>query len=182
MGSRLGFTLAVCALALALLGGAAAPSPSRSSVLAPPSFRASPAWWTISTGPSSRVELAPQVWAITAYRGSNVGALVPFDLFNGLRRLSRGAVLVWALTAGRGGPNGTFTRATWPLRLSSFRVDRMWEGQPTLNVQQRLRWASVRGWRLDVRVYFATQRPGKRPLRIAQAEIDRMLLPNGSHS
>jgi hypothetical protein len=55
----------------------------------------------------------------------------------------------------------------------------MWEGQPTLNVQQRLRWASVRGWRLDVRVYFATQHPSGRLLRTAQAELNRLLLPNG---
>lgn len=167
MGSRISLALVACGLALVLLGGAAATSHSRSSALPPLSFRPSPAWWTVTTGaPSSRVDLAPQVWAITTHR-SDAGALVPFDLFNGLRRLSRNAILVWALTAGRGGTNGTFTRGTWPLRLSSFRVDQIWEGQPTLNVQQRLRWASVRGWRLDVRVYFATQHPSRRLLREA---------------
>ena len=86
-------------------------------------------------------------------------------------------MLIWATTAGRGGPTATFTRASWPLKLPTFRVDQMWEGQPAPNVQQRLRWASFRGWQLDVRVYFATQHPTKRLLRAAQAELDRLLLP-----
>jgi hypothetical protein len=177
MRIRLGLVLGICVLAVAQLAGAAALPRSSSSVLLPPSFRSSPNWWTVTTGPSGRPDLAPQVWAITAYRGSNVGALVPFDLFNGLRRLSRGAVLLWAHTVGRGGPTGVFARTPWPLRLSTFRVDRRWEGQPALNVQQRLRWVSVRGWRLDVRVYFATQHPSKRLLRVAQAQLNRMLPP-----
>src|SRR5512133_2856327 len=98
MGIRLGLVLGICVFALAQLAGATALPRSHSSVLLPPSFRTSPNWWTVTTGPSGRPELAPQVWAITAYRGSNVAALVPFDLFNGLRRLSRNAVLVWAWT------------------------------------------------------------------------------------
>lgn len=57
------------------------------------------------------------------------------------------------------------------------RVDRGWEGQPARNVQQRLRWAWVRGWWLDVRVYFGTQQPGRKLLRAAQAELDRLRLP-----
>ncbi len=119
--------------------------------------------------------LAPQVWGITA--GSNQAALVPFAPFNGLKQLSPRGILVWATTEGRGGPTRVFTPARLPLRLSSFRVDRMWEGQPAQNIQQRLRWASVGGWRLDVRVYFATQHPDKALQGAAQAELDRLLLP-----
>ena len=157
-----------------LVPGGAAASPG-SAHLSPPAFRASPAWVTVTTGPTNPTLPPPQVWAITA-RG-NVSALRPFDLFNGLRALSRDAILIWASTSGRGGPTRVFTRAKWPLRLSTFRVDRIWEGQPRPRVQQRLRWASVNGWRLDVRVYFATQHPNKRLLRAAQAELDRLLLP-----
>jgi hypothetical protein len=36
---------------------------------------------------------------------------------------------------------------------------------------------AVSGWRLDVRVYFATQHPSKRLLRVTQAEMNRMRLP-----
>jgi hypothetical protein len=61
--------------------------------------------------------------------------------------------------------------------LAGFRLDRMWEGQPAPNIQQRLRWATVAGWHLDVRVYFATQHPGKALLASAQAELNRLLLP-----
>src|SRR6266487_806724 len=38
-----------------------------------------------------------------------------------------------------GATNVTFGRSAWPLPLSTFRVDRSWEGQPASNVQQRLR-------------------------------------------
>jgi hypothetical protein len=122
--------------------------------------------------------LEPQVWAITAR--SDLSALVPFDLSNGLRRLGKNAVLIQASNLGRGGPTSLFRGAAWPLQLRDFRLDRAWEGQPRANVQQRLRWASVAGWQLDVRVYFATQRPSKRLLGAAQAELDRLRLPGSS--
>ena len=65
----------------------------------------------------------------------------------------------------------------WPPRLSSLRVHRGGEGQPAPNVQQRLRFGSVRGWDLDVRVYFGTQHPGRRLLGLAGAELRRLRLP-----
>jgi hypothetical protein len=49
--------------------------------------------------------------------------------------------------------------------------------QPAPNIQQRLRWVRIKGWQLDVRVYFATQHPSKRLLAEAQAELDRLMLP-----
>jgi hypothetical protein len=119
--------------------------------------------------------LESSVSAVTAR--SNPAALAPFDFPQNLLHLSRSAVYVWASTAGRGGPNFTFKRTTWPLRLGSFRLDHEWEGQPAANVQQRLDWVAVAGWRLDVRVYFATQHPSTRLLHIAQRELDRLLLP-----
>jgi hypothetical protein len=70
-----------------------------------------------------------------------------------------------------------FTKTSWPLHLSSFRVDHGWEGQPATKVQQRLRWAVVDGWHLDVRVYFGTQHPSKALFAKAQAELDRLRLP-----
>jgi hypothetical protein len=81
------------------------------------------------------------------------------------------------MTAGHGGASATFTQAGWPLHLRSFRVDHGWEGQPAANVQQRLRWAAVGGWQIDVRVYFGTQHPSKRLLRFVQAELNRLRLP-----
>ena len=67
---------------------------------------------------------------------------------------------------------------SWPLRLSTFRVDRGWEGQPAPNVQQRLEFGTVRGLKLDARVYFATQHPDRALLRKAQRELDRLRLPS----
>jgi len=130
---------------------------------------------SVTTGPTNPTKLAPQVWAITVR--SNWSALRPFDLFNGLRDLRGDAIVVWASTSGHGGPTNVFTQAEWPLRLSTFRVDGTWEGQPAPNVQQRLRWASVDGWHVDVRVYFGTQKPSGKLLAQAQAELNRLQLP-----
>jgi hypothetical protein len=179
MKRYVGLVLGLCGFVvtvLALLGGAT-PSPAAKGrgPLPAPSLRPSGAWLSVTTGSSNISNLAPSVWAITAR--SNLAALAPFDTFDNLRHLSRNAVYLWATTAGRGGPDATFKRAEWPLRLADFRVDRSWEGQPEPNVQQRLRWAAVSGWRLDVRVYFATQHPAKGLRRAAQQELNRLLLP-----
>jgi hypothetical protein len=158
-------------------------------LLPAPSFRpALDEWLTVTTGPTRHlysaqppraIGIAPRVWAITVRR-SDLGALQPYSLHSGLRRLSRGAVLITAMTVGRGRPTANYRRATWPLRLRSFRVGRHWETQPAPNVQERVLDAAVAGWRLDVRVYFATQHTGKRLLRVAQNELNRMGLPGAS--
>jgi hypothetical protein len=164
--------------ALACMAVAVAVSPAaagqRARALPPPSFRPAVGWWTLSTGPTSNVTLAPEVWAASD-RGTNQEAL--FNLFVGLKRLSSSGIVIWATDAGRGGPTRVFTKTRWPLKLGSFRLDQSWEGQPAANVQQRLRWATVAGWHLDVRVYFGTQHPTKRTLAKAQAELNRLTLP-----
>jgi hypothetical protein len=176
MRIRAGRPLLICGLTLLLLGGAAAsPRAGGGDRLPPPSLRPSSAWLAVTTGSLNMPNLAPTVWALTAR--SNLAALAPFDP-NALRHLSRGAALVSATTSGRGGPNLTFRPSSWPLRLARFQVNRSWEGQPAANVQQRLRWVAVRGWHLDVRVYFATQHPGKPLLHAVQQELDRLVLPN----
>jgi len=177
MSRRVGFVLGISGLVvLVALGGATrSPAASRSASLPPPSLRPSPAWLSVTTGSSNVSRLAPSVWAITAR--SNLAALAPFNNFDNLRHLSRSAVYLWATTSGRGRPDATFKRAEWPLRLSDFRIDRAWEGQPATNVQPRLRWVAVHGWHLDVRVYYATQHPSKQQLRAAQQELNRLLLP-----
>jgi hypothetical protein len=154
--------------------------------LPPPSFRpALDEWLTVTTGPTRHrftanppraIGIAPQVWAITIRR-SDLSALQPYSLGTGLLRLRRRAVLISASTAGHGGPTHVYTSRRWPLRLRSFQVNHRWETQPAPNIQERLRWASVDGWRLDVRVYFATQHPSKGLLSVAQAELNRMRLP-----
>jgi hypothetical protein len=173
-------------LFLTALGGTAASSSPALPPLPPPSFQpALDEWLTVTTGPTRHrftanppraIGIAPQVWAITIRR-SDLSALQPYSLGTGLLRLRRSAVLIWATTSGRGGPTPVYTSARWPLQLRSFRVDHRWETQPAPNIQERLRWAAVDGWRLDVRVYFATQHPSKGLLSAAQAELNRMRLP-----
>jgi hypothetical protein len=162
-------------LLLAIPFTAPAQLSARSAPLPPPAFRPASDWWTITTGPTTtRQQLPPQVWAITTR--SNLAALVPFDLFQGLKRLRPNGIVVWATTLGPQRLSG-FPQTRLPLELSSFRVDHGWEMQPAPNIQQRLRAVRVDGWQLDVRVYFATQHPSEKLLAQAQAELDRLLLP-----
>ena len=81
-------------------------------LLPPPSLRADPDWLTVTTGPTEPWGVEPSVWAITATQGTS--ALVPFDLFNGLRSLSSDGAVIWASTVGRGGATATFRPATLP--------------------------------------------------------------------
>ena len=115
--------------------------------------------------------------AVTARDGA---VLHPFAPFLGFRRLRPRGIIIWATTIGRvtTSPFPAFPRATWPLRLSTFRLDRGWEGQPAPNVQQRLRVVSVNGWNLEVRIYFATQHPDKKLLVKTQAQLDRLFPPS----
>jgi hypothetical protein len=162
------------ALLLTAPGATARPLPA-SSQFPPPAFRPSPDWSTLTTGPTTtRQQLPPQVWAITVR--SNLAALVPFDPLQGLKHLSPQGIVIWATTIGP--KRVSAPRATLPLRLSSFRVDHGWEMQPAPNIEQRLRFVRVKGWQLDVRVYFASQHPSRSLLAQAQAELDRMLLPH----
>jgi hypothetical protein len=147
----------------------------RAGALRPPLFRAAVGWWTLSTGPTTPDgNVAPEVWAASD-RGTDQEAL--FNLFVGLKQLSSSGIVIWAIDAGRGGPTKVFTKTRLPLELGSFRLDQSWEGQPAANVQQRLRWTTVAGWHLDVRVYFGTQHPTKATLAKAQAELNRLTLP-----
>jgi len=168
------FTLLLFLFALGSATAAGAQTTASAAVLPPPSFRPAVGWWTMSTGPMDSSQGAPEVKAAS---DSGVSPAVLFNFFVGLRRLSRSGIVIWASSSGRGGATAVFTKAHWPLRLSTFRVDHGWEGQPAANVQQRLRWVVVRGWHLDVRVYFGTQRPSRALLAKAQAELDRLQLP-----
>jgi hypothetical protein len=114
---------------------------------------------------------------VVAATRRDADVLHPFAPFTGFKRLSSRGVIVWATTLGRGRPQ--FARLRWPPLLSTFRVDQGWEGQPAPNIQQRLKWGSVRGWDLDLRVYFATQHPDKELREEAQAQLRRLLLPSG---
>ena len=144
--------------------------------LPPPGIHSNAAWLTLTTGATDPSRLSPQLWAISPPR-SNLDALVPFDVFGGLKNLEAKSALLWATTSGKGGPTHVFKSVAWPPRLRDFRVDQSWEGQPLRRVQQRLLWIATGGWRLDIRVYFGTERPSKPLLVAVQAELNRLTLP-----
>jgi hypothetical protein len=175
MTFRLAFAFTLCSFAV---GGAAAAS--RSASLAPPSARFRPgAGWIVAKPTRSEQPntFASMVIAVTA---DDIALLHPFAPFIGLERLRPRGIIIWATTIGQvaTSPFPPFSRARWPLRLAAFRIDRDWEGQPAPNIQQRLRALSIRGWNLEVRLYFATQHPDKKLLAEAQAQLDRLLPPS----
>jgi hypothetical protein len=160
-------TLALIAVSAATLsmatGGASAPATRLAT------FRPSLGWLAVRAG----VDNPSLVVAVTA---RDAAAVHPVALFGGFTRLSRGGILVWADTVGRGRRDFPAASA-WPPHLASFRIDHGWEGQPAANIQQRTWVGSVDRWDLDVRVFFATQRPGRALQARAQAELNRLRLP-----
>ena len=171
MTARRGAVACLCILAC-LLAGAATAAPSAREV-APPSMRAATGWVIVKRSRSQPWISSSMIIAVTA---GDLGAVHPFAAFTSLKRLSPRGILVWAGTIGRNRP--TFAPIPWPPRLSSFRVDRGWEGQPAPRVQQRLKWGVIDGWDMEVRVYFGTEHPDRQLLRKAQAQIDRIVLPS----
>jgi hypothetical protein len=113
---------------------------------------------------------------VVAVTAPDASAVHPVALFGSFKKLSPGGILVWADTVGRG-RRGFPTQSAWPPQLASFRVDHGWEGQPAANVQQRIWAGSVHGWDLDIRVFFATQRPSAALQAEAQTELYRLRLP-----
>lgn len=87
---------------LALLVVSVSPAAANSIRPLPPlSVRGSPAWLTVTTGPTDASgREAPQLFAITST--SHADALIPFDVVGGLRRLDGGSALVWAMTISLG--------------------------------------------------------------------------------
>lgn len=133
------------------------------------SFSPARGWLVVRAGASN----PSLVVAVTA---SDASAVHPVALFGSLKKLSRDGVLAWVDTVGRGRSDFPAT-SRWPPQLTSFHVEHGWEGQPAANIQQRVWTGEVDGWDLDVRVFFATQRPSAAVKAVAQAEIRRLRLP-----
>jgi hypothetical protein len=166
--------LAVSALVAAVLPASAY---SERSALPPPGICRDPAWFTVTTGPTTAFQQdePPQVFALTVR--ANPAALTPFDVVRGLPELDGSGALIWATTVSRGQRQEPFERRAWPPHLTDFRLDRKWEGQPSPRIQQRLLWVAASGWNLDVRVYFGTQHPSKTLVASVQAELSCLELP-----
>jgi len=175
MTFRLAFALALCSFAV---GGAAAVTRSASLAPPPPRFQPAAGWIVAKPTRSEQPDTFPSM--VIAVTTDDVAVLHPFASFVSLKRLRPRGIIIWATTLGRvaTSPFPSFARARWPLRLSAFRLDRGWEGQPAPNIQQRLRAVSIGGWNLEVRLYFATQHPDKKLLAEAQTQLDRLLLPS----
>jgi hypothetical protein len=164
MGNRRLVLIAVLAVALGMATAAASAPATRLAT-----FRPAPGWLVVRADAGN----PSLVVAVTA---RDAAAVHPVALFGSFKKLSRGGILVWVDTVGRG-RRGFPTASVWPPEFPRFRVDHGWEGQPAANVQQRVWVGSVHGWDLDVRVFFATQHPGAALQAKAQTELDRLRLP-----
>lgn len=156
--------LAVLTVALATATTGASASQPRLA-----SFRSASGWLVERAG-------ADNPSLVVAVTAPDASAVHPVALFGSFKKLSRSGILVWVDTAGRGRKSFP-AAAAWPPRLARFRVDHGWEGQPAANIQQRVWVRSVHGWDLDIRVFFATQRPSRTLLTRAQGELSRLRLP-----
>jgi hypothetical protein len=150
------------ALTLATAGASAARAPLAS-------FSPASGWLVARAG-------ADNPSLVVAVTTRDASAVHPVALFASFKKLSLHGILVWADTVGRGRA-GFPTAAAWPPQLARFRIDHGWEGQPAANIQQRVWVGSVHSWDLDIRVFFATQKPGAALRAKAQAELSRLRLP-----
>jgi hypothetical protein len=143
---------------------------------AAPALRIQPASGWVVVEPTKREQPELHGSMVIAVTAPDVAGARPFAPFTSLRRLTARGILVWVTTIGRHRPG--FDSMGWPPRLADLRVDHGWEGQPAANVQQRHAWGEANGWDMDIRVYFGTQHPDRQLLRMAQAELDRLLPPS----
>src|SRR5579872_5091469 len=120
---------------------------SQTQLLPPPGVRASQGWLRQTSGPKDPTKAVPQLFAVTR-TPARPRPHLPLSIFNGLRQLAPGGALIWASTASRGHYDH-FKYDGWPPRLSHFRVDNAWEGQPQARIQQRLLWFTADGWSFD---------------------------------
>jgi hypothetical protein len=152
-------------------------SATEARLLPPPGVRPSAAWISDSSGPVDPSKALPQLFIVTS-APAHPRPRLPLGIFDGLRQLAPTGALIWASTTGRGHYDH-FRYDAWPPRLSHFRIDHGWEGQPQARIQQRLLWFTSRGWSLDVRVYFGTQHPSRALVAAVQTELNRLTPPRG---
>jgi hypothetical protein len=164
------------AVAIALAFALNAVSQAHAAPLPPPRVLPNAAWLTVTTGPTNSARALPQLFAVTAKPNPPRG-LVPYDLYDGLKQLQPAAAVIVTSTLKRGGYSNTLPGAPWPPRLSAFRVDHGWKGQPAAQIQQRLFAVTTAGWLLDIRIYFGTQHPSHQLLRKVDTELSRLRLP-----
>jgi hypothetical protein len=168
--------------AAALVAGLAISVPASGAakevrMLPPPGVRASTSWMSDSSGPTDPSKALPQIFIVTR-TPAHPRPHLPLSIFGGLRQLAPTGALIWASTISRGHYDH-FRYDAWPPRLSHFRVDHGWEGQPDARIQQRLWWFTSHGWSFDVRVYFGSEHPTAALTAAVQKELNHLTLPNG---
>jgi hypothetical protein len=157
----------------------------------PPTFEPAPGWYLASTGTvDPEAELIPITWAANVpfsqadLAEARIAGSLGFPPAETLRTLDADQIalvaLLWSADRRNAptGPDQNFPTRELPLRLSDADVRSSWEGQVHSDVPEFLLLAWAGGWNLDVRVYFGSQEPSEETLAEAQAQLDRLRLPD----
>jgi hypothetical protein len=100
-----------------------------------------------------------------------------------LRSLPRGGIVIVVILPFPSGDGpapphfGDFPDRGWPLQLADARVNRQWQAQPRPNAPEYDVWGRVAGTYVEVSVYFGAPRVSPGEFAVAQAELNRLILP-----
>jgi hypothetical protein len=159
--------LILAALASGCCGGTThAVKPATTGRSPQPTLSAADGWMTRTVDPGG----------IAFAEASTVPPRESLDTFPDatLRNLPADGIVIYASGYQARESKPPFRALPLPYRLSEFRHDQGWEGQPAANVPQYVLATSLDNHLLDVRVFFGTQSPSGQQLAHAQAELDTL--------
>jgi hypothetical protein len=157
-----------------------------SSAYPGPMFSPAAGWTTVTASPNDlEAGWAPLAWATNVALESNPGSHI-FPLADSqLRDLPADGIVVVAwleapelVPAPEHPKDPPFVDRRLPLQLADAEVRPTWEAQPSPDMPEYLILARVKEQWVDVRVYFGRQHPSDDVLRAAQAELDRLDVPD----
>lgn len=178
LAAAVAFALALGALGFGI-GRWVGPSSGRAATATPqaaPGFIPAQGWNTISTGltkpPQAPTALAANV-PFAAKDGESVWAgNFPGTTINGLP--SNGVVLAVWLYGGQ--PLKNYPQRTQPFQLSDAIQGHGFEGVSRQKADYTI-LARTPGWNVQVEVFFGAGQPSSQQLQLAQAELNRLVLP-----
>jgi hypothetical protein len=148
--------------------------------VAPATFARAPGWHTGDSGPFGRRPWGEQTqsWAATVAYADG-----PFDLppRRTVERLPEDGVLVWVGLSRASAPDALRARypaLERPYQLADFDVHSVWEGQIRDVPEYELLTRVPGQYKVEVRVYFGRGDPTPEMRAAAQAELERLRLPD----
>jgi hypothetical protein len=138
-------------------------------------FAVAPDWHTSSTGLYPEAPQVPSVTASTIPVADPAGSL-PTET---LKRLPADGIVIMVAAYTPWAGLEDFPLRELPPQLGDANVREDWEGQPNPDAPEYLIQSTVKGFYLEVRVFFGTQRPSDEQASRAQTELAKLHLPSG---